>query len=370
MKREAKVLLAKSLDSLLLSINHFNAPWDRGREEAVLVLLDRSFEPFLKAAIVFRAGRIREPRARETIGFDKCVRKCLTEALVRCLSEEEALTIQMINSLRDAAQHYILDISEQQLYLHAQAGLTLYVTLLDRIFGEKLSDHPPTRVLPVSTTPPTSLDGLIQAEFSEIKRLVRPGSRKRLQARAKIRSLVIMETSLEGVRAQPSEPELGRLLTKVAQGTSWKKLFPGVASLELSTEPSSYGIAIRITKSEGEAVQLVPEGTPGATTVAVRRVNELDYYSLNITSIGEKCKLTMPKALALARHLRLKESPEYYKEFRIGSVVHKRYSPKALDAMKKALPTVDMDVVWKEHRPGKQADLRVGHANNANLADR
>jgi len=85
MRREAKLLFNESLDSLLLSIEHFNRPSDRGRPEAVLIFLDRAFELFLKACIVHRGGRIREVRARETIGFDKCVRKCLSDAQCGCL---------------------------------------------------------------------------------------------------------------------------------------------------------------------------------------------------------------------------------------------------------------------------------------------
>lgn len=74
MRREAKRLLAKAGDSLLLSIELFNRPVDRGRVSAVLILLDHAFEMLLKAAIVHRGGRIREKRSRETFGFDRCVR--------------------------------------------------------------------------------------------------------------------------------------------------------------------------------------------------------------------------------------------------------------------------------------------------------
>ena len=59
MKRESKILLRKAIDSLVLSIEHFNRSWDRGREEAVLILMDRSFELLLKAIIVHRNGMIR-----------------------------------------------------------------------------------------------------------------------------------------------------------------------------------------------------------------------------------------------------------------------------------------------------------------------
>jgi hypothetical protein len=113
------MLLERSLDSLVLSVERFNCPWDRGRQEVMLLLLDRAFELLMKAAILHRGGRIRERGQRETFGHDKCVRVCLSDEKAKCLSTEQALTIQIVNSLRDAAQHYMLEVSEQQLYLYA-----------------------------------------------------------------------------------------------------------------------------------------------------------------------------------------------------------------------------------------------------------
>lgn len=52
MRKEARLLLQRALDSLLLAIEHFNRPSDRGRTEAVLIHLDHSFEMLLKAAIL------------------------------------------------------------------------------------------------------------------------------------------------------------------------------------------------------------------------------------------------------------------------------------------------------------------------------
>ena len=141
MKQLPKRLFDKSLDSLLLSIEHFNRPWDRGRQEAVLILLDRAFELLLKAIILHKGGKIREPYERETIGFEKCVRKCITDADVKCISEEEGLTIQILNSFRDAAQHDIVELSEQELYLYCQAGVTLYKDLILRVFSMKRSEE-------------------------------------------------------------------------------------------------------------------------------------------------------------------------------------------------------------------------------------
>lgn len=354
MKREAKLLHQKSLESLVLSIEHFNRPTDTGRSEAVLVLLDRAFELLLKAAIIHKGGKIREPRARETIGFDKCVRKCLTDAKVACLSEEQAITVQIINSLRDAAQHYLVDVSEPQLYMYAQAGVTLYGEVQESVFGVKLRDQLPSRVLPVTTAPPHSLASLIDAEFGEVKDLLKPGSRHRLEAKARLRSLSIIEASLGGVRAQPGEGDLNRLVRGVKKGTRWQDLFPGVATLRLDTEGTGLNVTIRLTKSEGEPVRLVPEGTPGATVVAVKRVDELGWYSLNLTQLAQKLGLTAPKALALIQHQGIQKEGECYKAIAIGKAVYKRYSPTALDRLKKAQEAVDMDEIWKKHRPGKR----------------
>lgn len=350
MKQLPKTLFNKSLDSLVLAIEHFNRPWDRGRHEAVLILLDRSFELLLKSLILHKGGKIREPYEKETIGFEKCVRKCITNAKVKCLSEEEGLTIQIINSFRDAAQHDIVELTEQELYLYSQAGITLYKDLIERVFGEKLSDYLPARVLPISTEPPKDLHTMVEADFKQIKELVKPKTRKQLEAKSKLKSLAIVESSLEGVRSQPSDLEVKKLVKDVQAGKDWQEMFPGIARLHLSSTGTGINVDIRITKKEGDAVHLVPEGTPGATVLAVKRVNELDYYSLAPASFAKKLKLTQPKALALVKHLGLQESEDYFKVIKVGKSHFNRYSGKGLEVAKEALKEVDMDKVWNEHR--------------------
>lgn len=65
MKREAKRLLGKASDALVMSIELFNRPHDRGRVSGTLIELDHGFEMLLKAAILHRGGPIREKRAAE-----------------------------------------------------------------------------------------------------------------------------------------------------------------------------------------------------------------------------------------------------------------------------------------------------------------
>jgi len=357
MKREVRILLAKATDSALLSVEYFNRPWERGRHEAVLIMLDRAFELLLKSVILHKGSRIREARANETIGFDTCVRKCVSDAQVKCLTKEEAITIQIINSLRDAAQHYIVDVSEQQLYLYTQAGLSLFDKMLRDVFDQQLSNYLPERALPVSPNPPKDFSSLMDIEFEDIKKLVKPTSRKKFQARAKLRSLAIIEASLSGSRTQPGENELGKLVRRVKRARSWRNIFPGIKRLSLNVDgEGSLNVSLRISKSKGKPIQLVPEGTPGATVVAVKRVDELGYYSLNLTALSEKVGLSGPRLLAVVKHLKLQEDTEFFKEFRIGSVKFKRYSSKALDKIKNMLSGLDLEKIWQRYRPsGKRS---------------
>lgn len=134
MKKEARLLCERGVNSLLLSIEHFNRPVDRGRVEAVLIFLDHAFEMLLKASILEKGGKIREKRAKQTYGFDRCVRVGLTNGDIRFLNEPQALTLQAVNGLRDAAQHHIVDVSEGHLYVLAQASVTLFRDLLRAVF--------------------------------------------------------------------------------------------------------------------------------------------------------------------------------------------------------------------------------------------
>src|SRR5260370_39842087 len=88
MKREAKLLLAKACDSLILSIELFNRPFERGRISGSLIHLDHGFEMLLKASILHRGGGIREKREKQTIGFDACVRRALSDPKIPLVLRE------------------------------------------------------------------------------------------------------------------------------------------------------------------------------------------------------------------------------------------------------------------------------------------
>jgi hypothetical protein len=350
MKREVRLLKGKAVASLTLSIEHFNRPWDMGRGDAVLILLDHSFEMLLKASILHRGGRIREPREKNTIGFDACVRRSLSTPGVQFLSDEQALVLQAINGLRDAAQHHLVDLSEAQLYLHAQGGVTLFRDVLASVFREKLTDLLPERVLPISTRAITDPMVMFEEEVDEVRQLLAPGSRRTAEAHAKLRGLAIVDGAIRGELLQPGDGDLRRLAASVQAGAKLDQLFQGISSVKFVTDGSGPTVSLRITKNEGVPVTIVPEGTPDSSVVAVRRVDELGFYSLGRDDLAKRVGLTTNKTSAAIRLLDLKSDADCYKEFKIGAVRHQRYSQKAISRLKALLEQKSPDEIWKQYR--------------------
>lgn len=354
MKREARLLLEKGCDSILLSIEFFNRPHDRGRVSSTLILLNHGFEMLLKAVLVHRGGRIREARANQTIGFDACVRRGLTTGNLKFLTAEQALLLQSINGLRDAAQHDLLEISEGQFYVHVQSGVTLFRDILKAIFGQDLAKRLPERVLPVSTSPPNSLTTLFDYEVSEIKKLLRPGKRRKIEARARLRPLAILDGAIMGTKGQPSTGDLQRLEMEIASGKGWQEIFKGVSAIEITADPSGPALSLRLSKKSGIPIQLVPEGTPDASVVAVRRVDELEFYNLGAKQLAERVGLSVPRTLAIVNYLGMPGDTDCYKEIKIGGSLFKRYSPKAVDAIRALLKKQGAEEIWSKRGSSSQ----------------
>lgn len=359
MKKEAKLLHARALDSLVMGVDHFNRCWDRGRTEAVLIFLDRAFELLLKAIIVERGGSIRDKRdSTRTVGHDSCLRLCFSDAKVKCLSDEDVVALQNLNSLRDAAQHYIVEPSEGQLYVYAQAAVTTFKRLAADALGLDIGAEVPDRMVVVSASPPQDFGALLDFDFEDIKKMVAPGSRRRLDAHARLRSIAVLERSLEGERAQPTTRELNKIVKRINGGEGWRDIFPGVATIYIDPDNGAgLGITLRISKNKGDAVHLVSERAAGAAVVAVRRVDELSYYSLGFRDILDKLKqkdarVGFNKLSYLITLEGLKDDLNYAKMITIGASDHQRYSAKALDHLHRIVTEQDIDAIW-EARPKK-----------------
>jgi hypothetical protein len=352
MIKEAKHLYQKAIDSLTLSIELFNRPNDCGRIHGVLIFMDHSFEMLLKASLIHKGGKIKEKGAKETIGFSACVRRAFSDNTLKFLIDTDVLTLQTINGLRDAAQHYTLEMSEQYLYFQAQAGLTLFRDITKRVFNIELKTELPVRVLPLSTSPPLDIEAFFSSEISDIKKLLAPKSRKKLEATERLRALAIMENSIQGNESQPSDAELKGLSQKLINAANWNQLFPSVSTLTFTQNGYGPSLDLRITKNDGVPVTIVPEGTPGAGIVAIKRVNELDFYNLGRDQLAKKLGLTGPKTTEAIKYFKVKEDAECFKHLKVGNVPFDRYSPKAIEKITGGLQNKSITDIWSERITG------------------
>jgi hypothetical protein len=160
--------------------------------------------------------------------------------------------------------------------------------------------------------------------------------------------MAILQASLDGKKSQPSDGELDRVVTRINSGENWRQIFPGVATLTIVPEKNGPGLSLKITKKEGEAVQLVPEGTPDSTVVAVKRVNELDFYSLGLYDLARKLGENATRLLWLIKRERMQEDADFFKAIRIGKSTHKRYSVKCYEALRAILTRINLNELWEK----------------------
>jgi len=339
--------MGKAIDSLIVGVEIFNRPDDCGRVTTCLIMMDHAFEMLLKATILHRGGRIREKRRENTIGFEACVTRCLS---INVLSKEQAFLLRSINGLRDAAQHHLIDIIEGHLYVMMQAGVSLFRDLLKGVFDHELGNHLPSRVLPLSTLAPIEISSLFEIEAEEIRKLLTAGQRRGADAKRRLRPLAIMESAFGGESTQPSEGDLSRLAKRMSEGEEWSAVFAGVSSIRISSDDSGQRISLHITKNDGLAVTLVDEGTPGATMLAQRRVNELGFYTMGPQKLADKLGISVPRLNAIVDHLGIKGDKNCYKEFKLRGTPYHQYSQFAMQRIRQCMETEDLDAIWERDK--------------------
>ena len=123
-----------------------------------------------------------------------------------------------------------------------------------------------------------------------------------------------------------------------------------MSQIEISPQGSGGSLSLRLTKKAGIPVVLVPEGTPGASVVAVKRVDDLGFYNLGAQELAAKVGLTINKVVAVVRILKLDHDSNCFKEFAVGKSRFKRYSQQAIPKIKEAVQKRGIDEIWREYR--------------------
>ena len=347
--RDVIELKKRAINSLVLGIELFNRPHDQGRAEAVLIHLHHAFEMLLKAVIKDRTGTVHEKDKKRSYVFSKCLEVAQND--LKVISTDERRTLSILDAYRDTAVHYYQKISEDLLYVQAQAAVTLFNDLLSSAFKETLADVIPGRVLPVSTRPPKDLQVLVDSELKEIDELLRPGSRRGIQATARLRSVMALATASRSQAERVTEEELTSAVSRRRKGEDWTVVLPEVTQLKLDAHGEGIPIYLRIKKDADLAVRVAKPDEHSDGLLVKQEINIWDKYNMGRDDLAEKLKLTGPRTSALIVELKIQDDPECFKVLRRGSITHKAYSKKALDRLREAIANgVDVEAVWKEHR--------------------
>ncbi|MBF0521099.1 MAG: hypothetical protein HQK92_15425 [Nitrospirae bacterium] len=263
--------------------------------------------------------------------------------------------MSILKAQRDIAIHYYQEVSEDILYLQAQASITLFDDLLNKVVKARLADCIPERVLPVSSRPLKDLNVLIDSELSQIDGLLQERSRKGTQAASRLRPILAMATAIRNDSERVSEVELRKAINRRRHGDDWSIIFPEVAQLKLDTQGDGIPFFIRIKKTADFAVCVAKDGEPIIGTVIKQEVNIWDKYNLSRNDLAKKLEITAPKTGALIDELKIQDDKDCFKLLQRKSTIFKSYSKKALDLLKAAIDDgIDVDTVWRNYKYRKR----------------
>jgi hypothetical protein len=334
-RRVPLLLKDKALASMRRAVKAFNDLDDDGRQTAVMLNIQHAFEMLVKATLTDKKVRVFDKRSGRSIGFEKC--SALASEHLRP-SQEQIGLLRAIDASRDDEQHWLATLNEGLLYLHSRGAVTLFDEILDDAFGERLADHLPERVLPISTSPMTDVDVLVDEQYSQIKQLLRPGKRRRPEARALLRGLLAMEGHLSD-EARVSERDVDRVEKAVRDGHSRDEVFPRLRDVTARFEGEGPTVKVHFTKREGAPVRFVPADDP-TDSAAVREIDLQRKYHISAFELAEMVGLSRPRATALRRHLGIDEDNSCLHVFTFGSQKHARYSDNAYRRMKQPLARI------------------------------
>lgn len=345
LKQQTRILRGKALASLRTAVGAFNAPEDDGRTTRVLLHLQHSFEMLMKSVLVEDGFDVFDKKLGRSIGYEACVRAIQESPRVR-VTEPDAGLLRAVDAMRDDEQHWFNDVSEQVLYLHTRAAVTLFDDMLWAAFSEKLSAFLPERVLPISTAPPQGLDALLDTEFSQIQAMLSPGRRTRSAARARIRTLLAMEAHVEP-DTRVSRRDVNRVEKGIKSGRSRAQVFPRLSEIETQTDGSGVLVKVHFTKKVGMPVRFSTDDD----VAAVREVDLQRKFHLSATELAKVLGLSTARCLALRRHLGIDSDPDCAHRFDFGASRFIRYSDNAVRSMQDGLRDVEIEEVWKAHNP-------------------
>ncbi|WP_077044117.1 hypothetical protein [Pseudomonas sp. KK4] len=342
LKREAKTLKNKAIASLRRGLEVFNGHDDHGRTESVLLHLQHSSEMLTKALLVQKSKEVFDKQKGIAIGLDRALNVATASGY---MTAAQAGSIRALNTMRDAAQHWMIVVPEDALFVNARALLTTLDEVLVEHFDDSLADNLPLRVMPLSTTALPSFDVLVDREFRHIAELLAPNKRARDEARGRIRTLLAMEAHVSET-VEVSERDIDRIEKAIKVGTQVDQVFPRLIALASNITGEGPTLRVHISKREGAPVRYVSGDDPEAAG-AIREVDLQKKYHLSPTALAERLGLSPNKCKALREMLGLDNDQSNMMIFEFGSQKHARFSDNALRILQEHNQPEIVEAAWQ-----------------------
>jgi len=347
---DAVALQERGIASLTLAIELFNRPNDRGRIEAVLILLHHSFEMLLKAVLVAKLSKPCIDERGYSHSFDQCLR--IVQEDMKVVSVDQRRFLSMLDNLRDSAMHFYQFVSEDLLYLFAQGSVSLFRSLLEDAMGEDLRNHIPERVLPIFSRPPKNIQQLVADEFESLRQSIRNTQITREQVLAAIRPLVAFSIGGAEMPRRMAAADIEDAIARLEKGDEWHVVFPEVARLRLETEEGALAFGARIVRDAATAMpvrivrenEAIPEGY-----VVAKEINVFDKFTMGLNDLAKKLGVSPPKTGELIRKYKITEDDQAFRRICVGNSTFRKYSKRALDLL--APHAGEADQVWEESKP-------------------
>jgi hypothetical protein len=342
--RDAKILKDKALYSLSRGLVAFNSHEDSGRVTAVLLHFQHAGEMLVKAALVQKGCAVFDKKSHKAEGMKRWLNRA-KEHLQS--SEGEIGVLRTIDALRDTEQHWYAAVPEEILYLESRAFITAFDDILGRVFGERLADFFPSRILPISTLPvPRDTIHLFDSNYRQIQALLVPGKRQRDNALGLIRTLLAMESHVVE-EVEVNEADVRRVERVARSGNDWTVAFPRLSQIRTAFQGEGQEILVRFSKTEGAPVRFVTADDP-TEAAAVREIDLQRRFRYSATELAKQIGLTTNKSAVLKRYCKTDSDPQCMHEFVFGSQKHKRYSDTAIEKLRTVLKTADLDQIHQK----------------------
>ena len=327
----SEVLKQKAINGFLLSMDHFSRPWDRGRADAVLILLGYACEMLLKAAIACKGESIYG--GKTTLSMMNCINELSPEGRIAVLPEEDVLALRIISAMRNNAQHLYINPPEEMLRYCVGNGIRIFRNMINSVFEENPDALIPSRILSIAEASSLSIVNIVTNETTNVKdKLIHNSS---ADVATQIRGLAAVENAIGGQDSPPDNAQIKQLLVQISKNANAgiDVIFPMVAVTKKVSKIRD--IPVHEIKEGGHPVTLVPEDDPTAERVIYRdrKIPGDDFYPFIMKDIKSKIDISESDVRALVYYLGLRGNQKYH---RLGRYGNNHYSQAAFTEMQKA----------------------------------